>query len=71
MQRLLETDILSGNIKEIPREGSMLPETYRFTRGTPRDQVIQRMQQAQRRVVQDDLGPPHARTCRCARPSNW
>jgi UPF0755 protein len=53
VQRLLENDVLSGNIKEIPREGSMLPETYRFTRGTPRDQVIQRMQQAQRRVVQD------------------
>jgi UPF0755 protein len=53
VQRLLETDILSGNIKEIPREGTMLPESYRFTRGTPRDQVIQRMQQAQRRAVQE------------------
>ncbi len=53
VQRLLEADILSGNIKEIPREGSMLPESYRFTRGTPRDQVIQRMQQAQRRIVQE------------------
>ena len=53
VQRLLEADILAGNIKEIPREGSMLPESYRFTRGTPRDQVIQRMQQAQRRVVQE------------------
>jgi len=53
VQRLLEADILSGNIKEIPREGSMLPESYRFTRGTPRDQVIQRMQQTQRRIVQE------------------
>ena len=53
VQRLLETDILSGNIKEIPREGSMLPESYRYPRGAPRDQVIQRMQQAQARVVQE------------------
>jgi UPF0755 protein len=53
VQRLLEAEILSGNIKEIPREGSVLPESYRFTRGTPRDQVIQRMQQAERRVVQE------------------
>lgn len=53
VQRLLETDILSGNIKEIPREGSMLPESYRYARGTPRDQVIQRMQQAQARIVQE------------------
>jgi len=53
VQRLLESDLLSGNIKEIPREGSMLPESYRFTRGAPRDQVIQRLQAAQRRVVQE------------------
>ena len=53
VQRLLESDILSGSIKELPREGSMLPESYRFTRGTPREQVIQRMQQAQRRAVQE------------------
>jgi UPF0755 protein len=53
VQRVLEADVLTGNIKEIPREGSLLPETYRFTRGTTRDQVIQRMQQAQRRLVQE------------------
>jgi UPF0755 protein len=53
VQRLLETEILAGNIKEIPREGSMLPESYRYTRGTPRDQLIQRMQQAQTRIVQE------------------
>jgi UPF0755 protein len=53
VQRLLETDILSGSIKEIPREGSMLPESYRYPRGALREQVIQRMQQAQARVVQE------------------
>jgi UPF0755 protein len=45
--------VLTGNIREIPREGTLLPETYRFTRGTTREQVIQRMQQAQRRAVQE------------------
>jgi UPF0755 protein len=53
VQRLLESDLLAGNIKEIPREGSMLPESYRFSRGTTREQVIQRLQVAQKRVVQD------------------
>jgi UPF0755 protein len=53
VQRLLEADMLAGNIREIPREGSLLPESYRFPRGTPRDQVIQRMQQAEKRVVQE------------------
>jgi len=51
--RLLETDALTGQIKEIPREGTLLPETYRFTRGMARDQIIQRMHQAHRRVLQE------------------
>ena len=51
--RLLENDVLAGNIREIPREGSLLPETYRFTRGTTREQMIQRMQQAQARIIKE------------------
>lgn len=51
--RLLESDIFAGNIKEMPREGTLLPESYRFPRGTTRDVVVQRMQQAQRRVLQE------------------
>jgi UPF0755 protein len=51
--RLLESTSLTGQIKEIPREGTLLPETYRFTRGMTREQIIQRMQQAHRRVLQD------------------
>jgi UPF0755 protein len=51
--RLMENDVLTGNIKEIPREGSLLPETYNFTRGTSREQIIQRMQHEQRRLVQE------------------
>ena len=51
--RLLESTALTGQIKEIPREGTLLPETYRFTRGMTREQIIQRMQQAHRRVLQD------------------
>lgn len=49
--RLLDNDILSGQVKELPREGTLLPETYKFVRGTTRDQVIQRMQQAQKRAI--------------------
>ena len=51
--RLLENDGLAGQIKEIPREGTLLPGTYRFTRGMTREQIIQRMQQAHRRVLQE------------------
>ncbi|MGE5156936.1 MAG: endolytic transglycosylase MltG [Gemmatimonas sp.] len=49
--RLTDNDIFSGTVHEIPREGTLLPETYKFPRGTTRDQAIQRMQQAQKRVV--------------------
>ncbi|HEX7925255.1 MAG TPA: endolytic transglycosylase MltG [Bradyrhizobium sp.] len=49
--RLTDNDIFTGSVREIPREGTLLPETYKFPRGTTRDQVIQRLQQAQKRVL--------------------
>src|SRR6478735_8618061 len=49
--RLSENDIFTGSVREVPREGTLLPETYKFPRGTPREQVIQRMQQAHKRVL--------------------
>ena len=51
--RLLENNVLEGQIKEIPREGTLLPETYKFTRGMTREQMLQRMQRDQKRVLQD------------------
>ena len=51
--RLLETNTLSGKINEIPREGTLLPETYKYTRGVTRELIIQRMQQAHRHVLQE------------------
>src|ERR1700730_16180391 len=49
--RLTDNDIFAGTVKEVPREGTLLPETYKFPRGTTREQVIARMQQAQKRVL--------------------
>jgi len=49
--RLMENDIFTGNIREIPAEGTLLPETYKFPRGTTREQVVARMQQTQKRVL--------------------
>src|SRR5690242_17182008 len=51
LARLSDNDSFTGSVREIPREGTLLPETYKFPRGTPRDQVIQRMQQAQKRII--------------------
>jgi UPF0755 protein len=51
--RLLDNDILSGTIKEVPREGSLLPDGYYFNRGITREQMIQRMRQAQDRLLRE------------------
>jgi UPF0755 protein len=53
VQRLVDNPTLSGDIREMPREGTLLPETYRFTFGTTREQMIQRMRQAQQRALQE------------------
>src|SRR3954453_20365000 len=49
--RLSDNDIFAGSLREIPREGTLLPETYKFPRGTSREQVIQRMQQTHKRIL--------------------
>jgi peptidoglycan lytic transglycosylase G len=49
--RLSDNDIFAGSVREVPREGTLLPETYKFPRGTTREQVVQRMQQAQKRAL--------------------
>lgn len=44
--------ILLGEITDIPPEGSLLPETYKFTRGDERQTIITRMHQAQERALE-------------------
>ena len=51
--RLLDNEILTGNVKEVPREGSLLPDSYNFNRGFTREQMIQRMRQAQDRLLRE------------------
>ena len=38
--------VLTGEMPLVPQEGSLLPETYNFTKGTTRAQIVQRMQKA-------------------------
>jgi len=44
-------EILTGEIAEIPAEGSLAPETYNVDRGTERAALIARMQAAQERIL--------------------
>ena len=50
-QRLKENEFLSGEIKEPIREGSMLPDTYKFARDWPRQKILAKMAEDQTRVV--------------------
>ncbi len=49
---LNENEILDGEITEVPEEGSLMPDTYRFERGTSRTQILQMMQRAQTRELE-------------------
>jgi len=51
--RLNENDILTGDINEIPAEGSLLPDTYKFERGATRQQIVNLMRAKQREVLAD------------------
>lgn len=52
LQRLQESDLLAGDVLEAPKEGVLLPETYKFPRGFPRAKLIVKMQDDQRKLVE-------------------
>jgi len=51
LEILASDPVLVGDIGEAPGEGRLLPETYQFTRGDTRDQIIGRMRAAQDAVL--------------------
>jgi UPF0755 protein len=53
VQKLRADDALVGEIKEVPREGSILPDTYFFQRGESRESLLGRMEKAQNKIVDE------------------
>lgn len=53
VERLRESDILAGDIRDIPREGALLPETYKFQRGDSRDKLLQKMVHDQKALLDE------------------
>jgi UPF0755 protein len=51
VEKLREEDELTGDITEIPPEGTLLPDTYRFSKGMERRELIERMQAEMQRVL--------------------
>ena len=53
VQRMRDDDAMVGEVKESPREGSLLPDTYFFERGDNRQALLTRMAKAQTKAVDD------------------
>jgi len=53
VDRLQEDPVLAGEIREIPHEGSLMPDTYYFERGDTRVSILSRMAKIQTKTVDD------------------
>lgn len=51
VERLKAAESLTGEITQMPTEGTLLPDTYVFTRGTSRQDLIERMQAEHTKLV--------------------
>jgi UPF0755 protein len=53
VDRLREDTVLTGDVREVPREGSLMPDTYYFERGDTRQSIVSRMSKIQAKTVED------------------
>jgi UPF0755 protein len=53
VERLRDDPVLIGDVKEPPREGSLMPDTYSFERGDTRLSILARMEKAQTKAIED------------------
>lgn len=53
IELLLADSNLAGEIKDIPKEGTLLPETYKFDFGMARSKLIDHMTQEQMKLVRE------------------
>ncbi len=52
MARLATDPVLEGSLpNELPPEGSLRPDTYKFSRGTKREEILTQMRVAQERLI--------------------
>ena len=51
VEALKTVDILTGDIAQVPDEGYLAPDSYEIKAGDTREDVLQRMQQAQKRRI--------------------
>jgi UPF0755 protein len=53
-RRLAENEVLEGDLPvDLPPEGSLRPDTYKFTRGSSRKTIVDQMKTAQARLIDE------------------
>lgn len=53
VDRLKQSEFLTGPVPTVPAEGTLLPETYSFTRGASRSQILEQMKTAHAKTLVD------------------
>ena len=53
VDRLKQSEFLTGPIPAVPAEGTLLPETYSFTRGASRSQILEQMKTAHAKTLDE------------------
>ncbi len=51
VERLRQDPMLTGVIPTVPKEGALLPETYKFPRGDSREKLLHKMERDQKRLL--------------------
>lgn len=51
VERVKADHDLTGELTVVPPEGSLMPETYRFSKGMARSDILERMQMAQQKML--------------------
>jgi UPF0755 protein len=52
VERVKAEPSLTGDVASVPPEGSLLPDTYRFSKGMDRQELIERMKVEQQRAIE-------------------
>jgi UPF0755 protein len=53
VDRLQEDPVLTGEVRDPPREGSLMPDTYYFERGDTRQSILSRMAKIQAKTIDE------------------
>ncbi len=59
VEELKQADFLTGDIADIPAEGSLAPDSYEVTKGMARSQLLAQMQERQQNIL-NELWPQRA-----------